>query len=303
MSNGNLEIKAISAHKGGVPGGGEYQQPGGATRIGASRDYDVCKLIDTTTCIGCKACEVACVEWNGYQFRETTFDNTYQTMPETAWNFWNLIKFNEVETDGGLQWLMRKDQCMHCEEPGCLIACPADGAIVQYTNGIVDFNQANCIGCQYCVTGCPFNIPKFNEATKKVYKCTLCSDRVGAGLEPACIKSCPTGCLHFGSKEDMKFEAEKRVTQLKANGHADAGVYDPDGVQGTHVIYVLGDAKHPENYGGLPADPRVPIFVKLWKGPLKWLGGIGVMAGVLGVFMHYVRFGPKEVDKVEEVKR
>jgi formate dehydrogenase iron-sulfur subunit len=303
MSNGNLEIKAISAHKGGIPGGGEYQQPGGATRIGASRDYDVCKLIDTTTCIGCKACEVACVEWNGYQFHETTFDNTYQTMPETAWNFWNLIKFNEVETDGGLQWLMRKDQCMHCEEPGCLIACPADGAIVQYTNGIVDFNQANCIGCQYCVTGCPFNIPKFNEATKKVYKCTLCSDRVGAGLEPACIKSCPTGCLHFGSKEDMKFEAEKRVTQLKGNGHADAGVYDPAGVQGTHVIYVLGDAKHPENYGGLPADPRVPAFVKLWKGPLKWLGGIGLMAGVFGVFMHYVRFGPKEVDKIEEVKR
>jgi formate dehydrogenase iron-sulfur subunit len=303
MSNGNLEIKAISGHAGGTPGGGEYRQADGTTRTGASRDYDVCKLIDTTTCIGCKACEVACVEWNGYEFRETTFDNTYQTMPETAWNFWNLIKFNEVETDGGLQWLMRKDQCMHCEEPGCLIACPADGAIVQYTNGIVDFNQANCIGCQYCVTGCPFNIPKFNEATKKVYKCTLCSDRVGAGLEPACIKSCPTGCLHFGSKEDMKFEAEKRVTQLHANGHADAGVYDPAGVKGTHVIYVLGDAKHPENYGGLPADPRVPMFVKLWKGPLKWLGGIGMMAGVLGVFMHYVRFGPKEVDKAEEVKR
>jgi formate dehydrogenase beta subunit len=303
MSNGNLEIRAISGHTGGTPGGGEYRQPDGSTHAGASRDYDVCKLIDTTTCIGCKACEVACVEWNGYEFRETTFDNTYQTMPETAWNFWNLIKFNEVETDGGMQWLMRKDQCMHCEEPGCLIACPADGAIVQYTNGIVDFNQANCIGCQYCVTGCPFNIPKFNEATKKVYKCTLCSDRVGAGLEPACIKSCPTGCLHFGSKEDMKFEAGKRVAQLRANGHADADVYDPSGVQGTHVIYVLGDAKHPENYGGLPADPRVPVFVKLWKGPLKWLGGIGLMAGVFGVFMHYVRFGPKEVDKVEEVKR
>ena len=291
MSNGNLEIKAISGHRGGTPG------------KGVSRDYDVCKLVDTTTCIGCKACEVACLEWNGYEFRDTTFDNTYQTMPETAWNFWNLIKFNEVETEGGLQWLMRKDQCMHCEEPGCLIACPADGAIVQYTNGIVDFNQANCIGCQYCVTGCPFNIPKFNEATKKVYKCTLCSDRVGVGLEPACIKSCPTGCLHFGSKEDMKFEAEKRVAQLHSNGHTDAGVYDPSGVQGTHVIYVLDDAKHPERYGGLPADPRVPVFVKLWKGPLKWIGGIGMVAGVLGVFMHYVRFGPKEVDKVEEVKR
>jgi formate dehydrogenase iron-sulfur subunit len=302
MSNGNLEIKAISGHTGGTPGGGDYRQADGTTHAGASRDYDVCKLIDTTTCIGCKACEVACVEWNGYEFRETTFDNTYQTMPETAWNFWNLIKFKEVETDGGLQWLMRKDQCMHCEEPGCLIACPADGAIVQYTNGIVDFNQANCIGCQYCVSGCPFNIPRFNEATKKVYKCTLCSDRVGAGLEPACIKACPTGCLHFGSKEDMKFEAEKRVQQLHANGHADAGVYDPSGVKGTHVIYVLNDAKHPENYE-LPANPTVPLFVKLWKGPLKWLGGIGMIAGVFGVFMHYIRFGPKEVDKAEEMKR
>jgi formate dehydrogenase iron-sulfur subunit len=290
MSNGPLEIKAISGHSGPVPG------------HDVSRDYDVCKLVDTTTCIGCKACEVACLEWNGYEFRETTFDNTYQTMPDTAWNFWNLIRFNEHENeDGTLSWLMRKDQCMHCEDPGCLEACPAEGAIVQYQNGIVDFNQANCIGCQYCVTGCPFNIPKFNAATKKVYKCTLCSDRVGAGLEPACIKACPTGCLHFGSKDDMKALAEKRVAQVKANtSYKDAGVYDPDGVGGTHVIYVLHDAKNPEKYGGLPADPRVPLMVRLWKGPLKWLGGMGMIFGVLGVFMHRVKYGPKHVDRVEE---
>jgi formate dehydrogenase beta subunit len=289
MSNGTLEIKAISGHRGGTPG------------HGVSRDYDVCKLVDTTTCIGCKACEVACLEWNGYDFRETTFDNTYQTMPETAWNFWNLIKFNEYTADDNTpQWLMRKDQCMHCEDPGCLEACPADGAIVQYTNGIVDFNQANCIGCQYCVTGCPFNIPKFNSATKKVYKCTLCSDRVGAGLEPACIKSCPTGCLHFGSKEDMLYEANKRVTQLKANtSWTHAGVYDPEGVKGTHVIYVLGDARDPEKYGGLPANPSIPFFVKMWKGPLKWLGGMGIALGVLGVFMHRVRYGAKNVEGEE----
>jgi formate dehydrogenase iron-sulfur subunit len=290
MSNSTLEVKAISGHRGGTPG------------RGVTRDYDVCKLVDTTTCIGCKACEVACVEWNGYEFRETTFDNTYQTMPETAWNFWNLIKFNEYTMDDGTpQWLMRKDQCMHCEDPGCLEACPADGAIVQYTNGIVDFNQANCIGCQYCVTGCPFNIPKFNSATKKVYKCTLCSDRVGAGLEPACIKACPTGCLHFGSKEDMLFEANKRVTQLKANtSWKNAGVYDPQGVSGTHVIYVLGDAIDPEKYGGLPANPKVPFLVQMWKGPLKWLGGVGIVAGILGVFMHRVRYGVKEVEGEEK---
>jgi formate dehydrogenase beta subunit len=110
---------------------------------------------------------------------------------------------------------------------------------VQYENGIVDFQQENCIGCQFCVSGCPFNIPKFNPNTKKVYKCTLCSDRVGAGLEPACIKACPTGCLHFGTKDDMKFLAEKRATQLRdVSGFKDAGVYDPDTIGGTHVIYV-----------------------------------------------------------------
>jgi formate dehydrogenase iron-sulfur subunit len=290
MSNGLMEIKQISGHRGGTPGSG------------VSRDYDVCKLVDTTTCIGCKACEVACLEWNGYEFRETTFANTYQTMPDTAWNFWNLIRFDEVvNDDNSVSWLMRKDQCMHCADPGCLTACPADGAIVQYQNGIVDFNQANCIGCQYCVTGCPFNIPKFNSATKKVYKCTLCSDRVGAGLEPACIKSCPTGCLHFGSKEDMLDLAHKRAAQVRANtGWKDADVYDPDGVGGTHVIYVLADAKNPEKYGGLPKDPTVPFFVKMWKGPLKWIGGLAMGLGIAAVFGHYVRYGPKPVDAEEE---
>ncbi len=305
MSNGLMEIKQISGHRGGTPGGGEYTQPDGTKRVGTSRDYDVCKLVDTTTCIGCKACEVACLEWNGYDFRETTFDNTYQTMPDTAWNFWNLIRFNEVTNDDGtVSWLMRKDQCMHCADPGCLTACPADGAIVQYQNGIVDFNQANCIGCQYCVTGCPFNIPKFNNATKKVYKCTLCSDRVGAGLEPACIKSCPTGCLHFGSKEDMLDLANNRVAQLKSNtSYKNAGVYDPSGVGGTHVIYVLHDANNPEKYGGLPANPTVPFFVKMWKGPLKWLGGIAMGLGVAALFGHYVRYGPKPVDEATEQGR
>ena len=192
-----LQIKAISGHPGTVPG------------QNAKRELEIAKLVDVTTCIGCKACEVACVEWNDHPFRETVFDNTYQTMPTTEWNYYNLIKFNEhQDNNGNLMWLMRKDQCMHCADPGCLRAYPADGAIVQYTNGIVDFQQENCIGCQYCISGCPFNIPRFNTVTKKVYKCTLCSDRVGAGLEPACIKACPTGCLHFGTKDEMKARSD-----------------------------------------------------------------------------------------------
>ena len=279
-----LQIQAISGHVGTVPG------------HGMQRQLEVCKLVDVTTCIGCKACEVACVEWNKYPFRETTFDNTYQTMPSTAWNYWNLIKFNEHQPDpnGPLMWLMRKDQCMHCSDPGCLRACPADGAIVQYTNGIVDFNQENCIGCQYCVSGCPFNIPKFNPETKKVFKCTLCSDRVGAGLEPACIKACPTGCLHFGTKDDMKLLAEDRAAQLRdVSGFANAGVYDPQSIGGTHVIYVLHDITKPELYGGLPANPQISFSFTYWKWMGKPIGLIIALLGLLAVFFHYIFTGPK----------
>jgi formate dehydrogenase beta subunit len=283
MPTGQYQIKAISGHPGTIPG------------RGVQREDEVCKYIDVTTCIGCKACEVACVEWNDMPFQQTTFNNTYQTMPATTWNYWNLIKFNEHQAaDGTFQWLMRKDQCMHCEDPGCLRACPADGAIVQYQNGIVDFEQENCIGCLYCVSGCPFDIPKFNSLTKKVYKCTLCSDRVGQGLEPTCIKTCPTGCLHFGTKAEMRAMAEKRAKQLReVSGYKNAGVYDPPGVNGTHVIYVLHDATQPELYGGLPASPTIPLTFTVWKGYLKPLGlALALLAAPLA-FFHYVFEGPK----------
>ena len=168
---GTLRIQQISAHPGPIPGEGTQRQD------------KVCKLIDTTTCIGCKACEVACVEWNDMPFQETHFDNTYQTMPDTDWNYWNLIKFNEDQhEDGSFAWLMRKHQCMHCADPGCLRACPADGAIVQYSNGIVDFQAGQLHWLP--VSASPAARSTFRssiKSTKKVYKCTLCSDRVGAG--------------------------------------------------------------------------------------------------------------------------
>jgi formate dehydrogenase beta subunit len=217
-------------------------------------------------------------------------------------NFWNLIRFNEMEVQGGsLHWLMRKDQCMHCEDPGCLKACPAPGAIVQYNNGIVDFQQENCIGCGYCITGCPFNVPKLSKTTNKVYKCTLCTDRVAVGLQPACIKACPTSCLQFGTKKDMLQKANLRVTQLKASGFKDAAVYDPPGVGGTGVISVLAFGTMPEAYG-LPADPTVPLAVSFWKSPLKWIGNLAIAAGIVGTALHYLRFGPKHAKPPEGYK-
>jgi len=287
-----LQIQKISGHPGPVPG------------KGMQREERLCKLIDATTCIGCKACEVACVEWNDMPFQPTTFDNTYQTMPDTNWNYWNLIKFNEVSNpDGSFQWLMRKHQCMHCAEPGCLAACPADGAIVQYQNGVVDFEQESCIGCQFCVSGCPFNVPKFNPETKKVYKCTLCSDRVGQGLEPACIKACPTGCLHFGTKEDMLMLAEKRAKQLReVSGFRNAGVYDPQNIGGTTVVYILHDAGNPEKYAGLPLTPRIPFSFTVWKDWFKPVGLIGSVMVFAGLILHYVTAGPRRTQPQAPIK-
>ncbi len=257
-------------------------------------------LIDVTTCIGCKACEVACQEWNGLSPETTVNFGTYQTAPDMTPNLWNLIKFNEVEEDGRFQWLMRKDMCMHCQEPGCLLACPAPGAIVQYTNGIVDFKQENCIGCQYCVTGCPFNIPKFEAKSEKVFKCTMCVDRVEAGLGPACVKACPTGCLKFGRYEDMKEYGDHRAGQLKADGFANAGVYDPQGVGGTNVIYVLHHEDKPTLYGGLPKNPQLPAALTFWKGPLKIVGNVLMVGSVFTALLHYMRHGPARVEEKPE---
>src|SRR5699024_1563517 len=149
--------------------------------------------------------------------------------------------------------------------------------IVQHTNGIVDFNQDNCIGCGYCISGCPFDIPRMSEKDNKVYKCTLCSDRVAVGQEPACVKTCPTGAITFGTKEDMKIYAQERIVDLRSPGYDNAGLYVPQGVGGTHLMYVLQHADDPTLYNDLPADPKIRPTVKLWKGLAKPIG-VAMMA-------------------------
>ncbi len=264
---------------------------------------EVAKLIDVSRCIGCKACQVACMEWNDIRDDVGRNLGVYDNPIDLTDRTWTVMRFREEELpDKGLQWLIVKDGCLHCEDPGCLRACPAPGAIVQYSNGIVDFQQDQCIGCGYCQSGCPFNVPRYSLKDDKAYKCTLCSDRVAVGLEPACIKSCPTQALTFGSKEDMKELAAERLVELKERGFDQASFYDPAGVGGTHVVYVLphGD---PARYG-LPREPKVSPVVALWRGRFAKSLGVLTMIGVVvaGIF-HYMKVGPIEVDEHDEGRR
>ena len=262
---------------------------------------EVAKLIDISKCIGCKACQAACYEWNDLRDEIGINIGSYQNPHDLTENTWTLMRFSEVELeDDKLEWLIRKDGCMHCADPGCLKACPSPGAIVQYSNGIVDFISENCIGCGYCVKGCPFNIPRISKKDQKAYKCTLCSDRVSVGLEPACAKACPTQAISFGTKTDMIELAQTRVTDLNERGYDKAGLYDPPGVGGTHVMYVLQHADRPDLYSGLPKDPKISALVEVWKGAAKPIALIGLGLTALFGFFHYVTAGPNEVDEADE---
>jgi formate dehydrogenase iron-sulfur subunit len=262
----------------------------------------VAKLIDTSKCIGCKACQSACLEWNDLRqeigFNHGIYDNPLDLTPESL----TVMRFSEwinPETQN-LEWLIRKDGCMHCEDPGCLKACPAPGAIVQYSNGIVDFDHDKCIGCGYCIKGCPFNIPRLSKVDNKAYKCTLCSDRVAVGQGPACAKACPTQAIVFGTKDEMKAHAEARIKDLKSRGYNNAGLYDPPGVGGTHVMYVLHHADKPEIYANLPKDPKISPIVEVWKGVSKYVGMATIGAFAAVGFLHHLVSGANRVSPEDE---
>jgi len=282
--------------------------PSSGTNI-RRESVEVSKLVDIDLCIGCKACEVACKEWNDLPPDDTSNFGSYQSHEDLSATTWDLMRFNEVDLDNGdLAWLIRKDSCLHCDEPGCLLACPAPGAVVQYENGIVDFDQTKCIGCQYCVAGCPFDIPRFDRKTKKVYKCTMCVDRVGAGLEPACVKACPTGSIRFGSRREMVAYGEAKVEKLKGRGFENALLYDPSGVNGLHMMYVVPRGEMLADYG-LPKDPETRANVSFIGAlrNLRRLGAAATWAGIVASAVYWLRIGrkapPPEEAAVAEAER
>ena len=223
-------------------------------------------LTDGSLCIGCKACEVACKEWNevpddGFSWSGHSYDNTRALGAST----WRHVLFLEQPQSMGAQlaginepfrWQFLSDVCKHCANAGCLEACPT-GSIVRTEFGSVFVQPDICNGCGYCVVSCPFGVIEKRPEDGRAFKCTFCYDRQKAGLIPACAKACPTESIQFGDLEVLRKRGKKRVQELKERGYSDARIYDPreTSVGGIHAFSViLGE---PESYN-LPPAPEVP---------------------------------------------
>jgi formate dehydrogenase iron-sulfur subunit len=223
-------------------------------------------LTDATICIGCKACEVACKEWNdvpadGMIWSGFSYDNTQALGAST----WRHVLFLEqplpagpqfADTEDPFRWVFLSDVCKHCANSGCLEACPT-GAIVRTEFDSVYVQPDICNGCGYCVVSCPFGVIDKRQGDGRAFKCTFCYDRQKVGLTPACAMACPTQSIQFGPRDELRERAKRRVEELHQKGYNDARIYDPEetSVGGTNAAFIiLGE---PENYN-LPPAPDVP---------------------------------------------
>ncbi|WP_063729532.1 4Fe-4S dicluster domain-containing protein [Streptomyces sp. RTd22] len=258
---------------------------------------------DTSVCIGCKACEVACKEWNaipedGLEFTGMSYDNT-QGLDGSTWRHVAFIEQNkplaqEESGDGesGLRWLMSSDVCKHCTHAACLDVCPT-GSLFRTEFGTVVVQEDICNGCGYCVPACPYGVIDQRPEDGRVFKCTLCYDRLGAGQEPACAKACPTDSIQFGPLDELRERAAARVEDLHGAGVSDARLYghDPeDGVGGDGAFFLLLD--EPEVYG-LPPDPVVTTrdLPSMWRH--AGAAALTLLGGVAAVFAAHGRTGGK----------
>jgi formate dehydrogenase iron-sulfur subunit len=249
---------------------------------------------DTSICIGCKACEVACKEWNlvpedgPLRLSGNSYDNTMALGANT----WRHVAFIEQakpvqvpdvdlaaaaaaasgtvtavpQAREGMRWLMSSDVCKHCTSAACLEVCPT-GALFRTEFGTVVVQQDICNGCGYCVPACPFGVIDRREGDGRVFKCTLCYDRLKDGLEPACAHACPTKSIQFGPLEELRERADGKVQALHEAGFSDARLYledETDGIGGAGAFFLLLD--EPEAYG-FPPDPvsTTRDLPRLWK--------------------------------------
>ncbi|MCE7002552.1 4Fe-4S dicluster domain-containing protein [Kibdelosporangium philippinense] len=240
---------------------------------------------DTSVCIGCKACEVACKTWNdvpadGLDLLGMSYDNTGSLNANT----WRHVAFIEQTVEDNTRWLMSSDVCKHCTEAGCLDVCPT-GSLFRTEFDTVVVQADICNGCGYCVPACPFGVIDRREDDGRAWKCTMCYDRIGDGLMPACATACPTESIHYGPLDELRERADKRLDELHARGQTDARLYGhspDDGVGGAGAFFLLLD--EPEVYG-LPENPVVTTrdLPDMWK--RAGFAALAVVAGVAASFL------------------
>jgi formate dehydrogenase iron-sulfur subunit len=243
-------------------------------------------LIDVSKCTACRACQVACKAWNDLPGEITVclgcYDNPHDLSPDT----WNRIAFWETEQSGRLDWVFRPVRCLHCTDASCVSVCPTGAAA--HRGEFVVIDPEVCIGCGYCVTACPFDVPRTGHGGEKASarKCWFCFDRVSSGQRPACAKSCPTGAIEFGDRRALVAKARDRVAVLKGRGFTGANVYGDSLLGGLHQMYVLTD--RPAVFD-LPEAPRVATRNVLGS----WVSGI-ITAGVVAAVPFWLLFKRKE---------
>jgi formate dehydrogenase iron-sulfur subunit len=255
---------------------------------------------DTTVCIGCKACQVACHQWNelpagqgpGRHSLPLLSGNSYDNTGSFSDVNWRHVKFIEqfspdANRSEQAAWLMMSDVCKHCVNAPCLEVCPT-GAILRTEFDSVYINQPACNGCRDCVAACPFGVIHMNETTHLAQKCTLCYDRLKIGLPPACAQACPTQSIRFGPIKDLKKQAQARVEQLKGEGRNKAQLYGADEkvLGGLNAFYLLEDK--PEIYG-LPSRPKIPSRNVAGSALLSILFSFLAALGVLFTFRNRTR--------------
>jgi len=238
-------------------------------------------FVDSSVCIGCKACQVACKEWNQLDGEPAHFQpvdgvlkavnftgNSYDNTGHLSATNWRHVRFieNIAEDRSTVAWYMMSDSCKHCIQAGCLEVCPTH-ALMRTDLGNVIVQQDVCNGCRACIPACPYGVISYNRLTGRVNKCTLCDDRIHMNLETACAKACPTDSIVFGEVADLRVQARQRVEALKQQGFSKAQIYgDEDVLDGLNVFYLLLD--DPQVYGQ-PVNPKLPqaglVSETLWS--------------------------------------
>jgi formate dehydrogenase iron-sulfur subunit len=250
-------------------------------------------LFDANKCIACRGCQVACKQWNENDEDIPTEENgvkssnwgSYENPPDLSPTTWLKMRFTEIEAGGQVRWLFTRQACMHCTDAGCVRVCP-NGSLYHHELGFVAYNKDTCTGCGYCIDACPFSVPRSTRniitGIAKMDKCTFCTtqglDRIDAGWEPACVKTCPPKALKYGDRDALVAEGKQRVQTLQAQGWTKANLYGENELGGLHVLYVLDDS--PAVYG-LPVSPQISAATIAWQDviqPVGWaVGGLAII--------------------------